>query len=143
MHSCKASKYFSLGWISTARCFTYFSTKLCTRENCANAAPSTSAGNDFQWDEQSEEYRCRTEAELAWLDYQMKERYHAPEITPEVLAVMQNRPTCWGKTIPAWIGRYPAQTALALKVGSVFFRQMGQFFISAYSVYKTRGNSSC
>lgn len=27
----------------------------------------------------------QTESELAWLDYQMKERYHAPEITPEAL----------------------------------------------------------
>lgn len=31
----------------------------------------------------------QTEAELAWLDYQMKERYHAPEITPQTLRVFK------------------------------------------------------
>ena len=50
----------------------------------------------------------------------------------ELLALMRNCPTCWGKTAPVWIGRYPAQTAVALTADWVsLFRQMGQFFISA------------
>ena len=36
-----------------------------------------------------------------------------------LLALMRNCPTCWGKTAPTWIGRYPAQTAVALKAAWV------------------------
>jgi hypothetical protein len=51
-----------------------------------------------------------------------------------LLALMRNCPTCWGKTAPTWVGKYPAQTAVALKADWVnVFRQMGQFVISAYS----------
>jgi hypothetical protein len=53
-------------------------------------------------------------------------------LTYRSVGAMRSCPNCWGKTAPAWIGRYPAQTAVALTADWVsVFRQMGQFFISA------------